>query len=88
MLKWVKLLLLVALPTLAMTPAIAGDYDGPTENVQVNVLKVERNLDGKIVTSFGLIANEWQVCVYIVKPPQVRRRCEQPTMGLCYEIES
>lgn len=88
MLKWVRLLLLVALPALAMTPAIAGDYDNDLF-VEARVFNIEAVVGtDRVIVSIALHPNDLQMCVCTVMTPSIRCICETPPMGMCIERES
>lgn len=86
--RFLRLLLIVALPALVLTPAIAGDYDtsGYVWAEVVNIKEIPGTTE--LIIQFVLFPNENQMCVCQLKTPQIKCLCEQPKQGLCYEIES
>ena len=94
--RFLRLLLIVALPALIASPALADPSLGPPEGafnkrepVPSQTLGVrDIPLTDKVMTTIMLVPNEHQICVCGVVPPIVRCACETPKQGLCLEVES
>ncbi len=83
--RFLRILLLVAVPLLIAAPITADDF-GYHEEVWAWVANV-MPLPGtnKIIVSFGLEPNEHQVCGCRIVGVRIQCMCDKPRLGVCLE---
>lgn len=86
--RFLRLLLIVAVPALMTLPSLAGDFNNDTF-VESRVFNIESVIGtDKVVVTFMLMPNDLQMCVCTLMVPQLKCICEMPPMGMCVERET